>query len=86
MGSSPIPAEFIQPAPNAGSVKFAGVYLNLRSMSRALACDHGHLSRIFNSGRTPSVRMLSRLAAMLHMSMDEFMLALDARKNRTKVA
>lgn len=83
-----IPAEFLQATPTAGSVRFAGVYLNLREIARYLNHNpsHSHLSRIFSSDRTPSVRMMRRLAVTLNMTSDEFLIALEDRKNRTKIA
>lgn len=83
-----IPAQFIQQTPHPGSVKFAGVYLNLRVLARHLSYNptHSHLSRIFSSDRDPSLRVLRKLAEALNMTPDQFLEAIQARKNRTKVA
>lgn len=83
--AAPIPVAFIQQDPGPTSIRFAGHYINLRRISRHLACDHGHLSRIFNSSRDPSMKMARRLAETLNMTLDAFLTALDVRKNRTKL-
>lgn len=85
MDVTPISKKFLQAKPNAYSVKFGGAYLNLREIARRLECDHGHLSRVFNSRRGPSLQMAQRLAEALGMSVDDFLTALRARKNRTKL-
>lgn len=80
-----IPAAFVQTRPTPTSIKIAGVYINLRELSRYLECDHGHLSRVFNSKRGPSVTMARRIAVTLNMTTDDFLNALITRKNRTRL-
>lgn len=82
---SKIPKKFVQARPTPISVKFAGVYLNLRELSRHLDCDHGHLSRVFNSKRSPSIQMAVQIAAALNMGVDHFLAALTAREHRTSI-
>lgn len=78
-----VPKRFIQQKPGPTSVKFAGVYLNLRKMSRDLQCDHGHLSRIFNSKRNPSLDLAILIAKSLNMGIEDFLSALLERERRT---
>lgn len=90
MGVSPfqsprVPKEFVQARPTPTSIKLAGVYINLRELSRHLKCDHGHLSRVFNSKRGPSIRMASRIALTLNMTLDEFITAIAVRRDRTRL-
>lgn len=90
MGISPfaspnVPKAFIQAKPTPTSIKLAGVYINLRELSRHLGCDHGHLSRVFNSKRGPSMRMAARIALTLNMTIDEFVTAIAVRRDRTRL-
>ncbi len=90
MGVSPfapprVPKQFVQAKPTPTSIKLAGVYLNLRELSRHLGCDHGNLYRIFNSKRGPSMRMAARLAMTLNMTLDGFVAAIAVRRDRTRL-
>jgi len=62
------------------SITFNGEALNLSELARELDVDASHLSRIFAGARSPSVKLARAIARRLGMDLDEFLLAIDARR------
>ncbi len=74
----------IENAPNAQTTRFAGKFINLSAIARAQGLDVSYLSRIFRGQRTPSLHYTQKIAAMLGMTMDAFVEALEDRARELK--
>jgi transcriptional regulator with XRE-family HTH domain len=66
-------------APNAQTVKFAGKFINLSAIARAQGLDVSYLSRIFRGERAPSLKHCTKIAAVLGMTLDDFVQGLEER-------
>ena len=72
--------------PNPQTVPFAGKFVNLSAIARSQAIDHSYLSRIFAGKRTPSLNHCKKIAAVLGMTIDQFLQALETRVQDVKAA
>ena len=74
------PSAYLEEHPNAKSVRFGGRYIDLLRLAHVEGLDHGYLSRILAGQRTPSIAYARRIAAALRMSLEDFLEAVDDRK------
>lgn len=65
--------------PNPQTIPFAGKHINLSAIARAQGIDRTYLSRIFAGKRTPSLPHCKKISAVLGMSIDQFLEALEDR-------
>jgi len=65
--------------PNPQTVPFGGKHVNLSAIARAQNIDRTYLSRIFAGKRTPSLPHCKNISAVLGMSIDQFLAALEER-------
>jgi transcriptional regulator with XRE-family HTH domain len=70
--------------PNTQTIPFANKFVNLSAIARAQNIDHSYLSRIFAGKRTPSLMYCKKISAVLGMSIDEFLVALEIRAREVK--
>ncbi len=71
-------------SPNTQTVKFAGKHINLSAIARAQNLNVSYLSRIFRGERRPSLTYCTAIAAMLGMTLDDFVQGLDERCRAVK--
>lgn len=71
-------------APNTQTIKFAGKYINLSAIARSQSLDVSYLSRIFRGERMPALKYCIKIAAMLGMTLDDFVQALEERVQAVK--
>ncbi len=71
-------------APNAQTVRFAGKFINLSAIARAQGLDVSYLSRIFAGTRVPTLPYCIKIAAMLGLTLDEYVEAMEVRKRELK--
>lgn len=70
----------IEKNPNTQTIKFGDQWINQSAIARAQGLDQSYVSRIFNGQRTPSLQSAQKIAAMLGMTLDQFVEALATRK------
>lgn len=75
------PKAFIVDEPDNRNIRFGGKFINISDLSRSLGIDITHTSRVLRGTREASVKVAISLASALGMSMDDFLSAIDDRKN-----
>ena len=68
----------IETAPNTQTRVFAGKPVNLSAIARNVGCSPSHLSRVFSGSAYPSLATGRAIAYSLGMTVDEFVVHLDA--------
>ena len=68
----------------ARSVDFSGRYLNLHEIGRRLGVTHYYVSKLITGQRTLSPIRAQKIAEILDMSTDEFLVALNEHAKKSK--
>ena len=75
-----VPVEFRELNPRRNSIMFAGSYINLSAIARAISMgglDVPSISRVFSGKRKPTLDAAKAISAVLGISIDAFLEALD---------
>lgn len=77
---SAIPEQFLNSRRSRHSVWFAGQRINQSAIARATDTNPSYLCRILSGERQPTIPVITKIAKVLGMTVDQFLAALDERK------
>ena len=74
----------IEQHPNTQTIRFGNLFVNMSAIARSQNVDKSYLSRVFAGKRRPSLTHSQKIAAMLGMSLDEFVDTLEMKIKEVK--
>jgi hypothetical protein len=82
--TTPTPRNCLHTKPTGKSILFCDVFIHLPSVHMLSGLSMSYLSLVFSRKREPSLEAAEKIAAALHMGLEEFLLGLRGRVVRIR--